>query len=59
MPRTSTKPDLDHLDGCSAERIETYTASTPSGDEVQVIRCVSCGAQDLRRDTPSDASDEE
>lgn len=56
MPRTPTEPQLDHLDGCPAERVEAYTASS----EVQVVRCVECGAQNVRRDSPSsDASDEE
>jgi hypothetical protein len=43
---TTTTTKLQHLEGCPAERTETYTDVTPppERDEVRISRCLDCGA---------------
>lgn len=44
-PRKSTaKPALEHREGCSSERVETYPTRRPNGEPVTVERCLDCGA---------------
>jgi hypothetical protein len=43
--------ELDHEPGCSAGRLERFTAWAPAGEAViRVARCIDCGAQALERD---------
>lgn len=37
----------EHLKGCPAERTESYKLRRPNGDEVGMVRCIDCGAQDI------------
>ena len=45
---------LDHLQGCPAERVESYHAHRPAregqreGDPVTVTRCIECAAETVR-----------
>ncbi len=38
--------DIDHLDGCPADRVERYEQRRPSdGQAVTTTRCIDCGSQ--------------
>ncbi len=41
---------LSHVDGCSGERIETFTTSDPKGETVTVTRCLDCPAAVYERE---------
>jgi hypothetical protein len=50
-------PAREHLDGCPAERIETFSATRPSGEKLVVVRCISCGGQAIYS-APADNDEE-
>jgi len=38
--------DVDHLDGCPADRVERYDQTRPSdGQAMTTTRCIDCGSQ--------------
>lgn len=38
--------DVEHLDGCPADRIECYDQTRPSdGQAMTTTRCIDCGSQ--------------
>ncbi len=41
----STRSEVEHLDGCPADRIERYDQTRPDGWALIVTRCLDCGAQ--------------
>ncbi len=41
-----TGPEVEHLDGCPADRIERHDQTRPrDGRTLSVTRCIDCGAQ--------------
>lgn len=40
---TELEGQIRHLDGCPAERTESYPARRPNGEEIAVARCIDCG----------------
>jgi hypothetical protein len=38
-------PDRLHLDGCPANKQETFEAARPDGERLVVVRCIECGGQ--------------
>lgn len=47
---TESKPRVQHLDGCPADRTETYEQKGPKGFQL-VTRCVDCGEHVVSRPT--------
>lgn len=38
--------DVEHLDGCPADRVERYDQTRPSdGQAMTTTRCIDCGSQ--------------
>lgn len=38
--------DVEHLDGCPADRVERYDQTRPSdGQGMTITRCIDCGSQ--------------
>lgn len=52
-PPELTLPDHEHLAGCPAERVETFTVRRPDGRYAQVARCVECGGQVIEDVNPN------
>lgn len=44
--RKGARSEVEHLDGCPADRIERYDQVRPSdGQTLTTTRCIDCGAQ--------------
>jgi hypothetical protein len=55
MTQTKTKTadaalEVSHLEGCPAERVETYEVEGPKGFVI-VTRCIDCGAHRASKPT--------